>query len=212
MKIETKIFVYNYKLKKIEISIPNLEKLKLAYEISLKNDSPLAFPFWGQIWESAIALSDFIVDNNEQFQHKKVLEIAAGLGLPSLVAASYADAVICSDYAVDAFPFVEKTLQLNNIKNVHICPIDWNHIPQNIEYDMVLISDLNYEPQYFDSLYGALVQLLNKNCTIILATPQRLLAKPFIEKILPFVVYQEERDVQLWEKNKEYISLYQLKI
>lgn len=48
------------------------------------------FPYWSKCWPSAIALSNFIAKNQALIQDKQVLELATGLGLPSLVAARFA--------------------------------------------------------------------------------------------------------------------------
>jgi predicted nicotinamide N-methyase len=48
---------------------------------------------------------------------------------------------------------------------------------------VLLLSDINYDPIVFDALYLMLDKLIQNNTTIILATPQRLIAKSFIEKI-----------------------------
>ena len=40
--------------------------------------------------------------NKDRVKGKTLLELGAGMGLPSLVAASYTSAVVCSDYLTDA--------------------------------------------------------------------------------------------------------------
>ncbi|QES90256.1 class I SAM-dependent methyltransferase [Rhizosphaericola mali] len=212
MEKSTNIFEYNYKLVHINVCIPNLATLKLKYENSLQDNPNINFPYWGQIWESAVALSDFIVDHPALFYDKKILELAAGLGLPSFVVSNFAQKVICSDYAKASLNYSEQTKLLNGLENVDIMQIDWNNIPSHLQPDIVLISDLNYEPQYFEELYFVLIALLNRGIKIFLATPQRLLAKPFIEKILEFAKHQEERQVRILDKKIEWITIFQLEI
>ena len=65
-------------------------------------------PYWTEIWPSALALSVFILNNKDRVKGKTVLELGAGMGLPSLVAASYTSAVVCSDYLTDALIFAKR--------------------------------------------------------------------------------------------------------
>ena len=79
--------------------------------------------------------------------------------------------------------FVNKSIELNALKNSSTTIIDWNHLPDDFNADVLLLSDINYDPIVFDALYLMLDKLIQNNTTIILATPQRLIAKSFIEKI-----------------------------
>ena len=73
--------------------------------------------------------------------------------------------------------------------------INWNHLPGTLNPDLVLLSDVNYQPADFDNLYGVVNTLLAKSASILLCTPHRLSAIPFVDKILPFVTFREERNI-----------------
>jgi predicted nicotinamide N-methyase len=60
---------------------------------------------------------------------------------------------------------------------------------------VLLVSDVNYNPEAFDALYKVLVRFLAAGTTIVLATPQRLMAKPFINRLLHFCVSQQAEPV-----------------
>ena len=150
------------------------------------------FPYWGKCWPAAIALSNFIEKNTTLVQNKNVLELAAGLGLPSLVAARYAKQVICSDYLPEPLSFVQMSATENGIRNIETRIINWHHIPADLLTDVVLLSDVNYDPASFDALDQLLSFFLEQNTLIILSTPQRIMAKPFIEKWMPFITIKEE--------------------
>ncbi len=152
-------------------------------------------PYWAKIWHSAIALSKFLVKNNHLLTNKKVLELAAGLGLPSMIAAKYAKEVICSDAAIESLVYTKETAKYNKIENIIIKQLNWNYLHDDLNVDILLLSDVNYEPTEFDSLYNVFREFCKKGTTIILATPQRLMAKPFIEKILPLCELNEEMEV-----------------
>lgn len=121
-----------------------------------------------------------------------MLELAAGLGLPSLVAARFAKQVICSDYLPEPLSFVKMSATENGISNIETKIINWHHIPHDLLADVVLLSDVNYDPASFEALDRLLSFFLEQGTFIILSTPQRIMAKPFIEKWMPFQIMQEE--------------------
>lgn len=49
-----------------------------------------------QVWRGALLLADFIIHNRKYFSKKKVLEVGAGVGLTSIVAAKYCKEVLCT--------------------------------------------------------------------------------------------------------------------
>jgi len=150
------------------------------------------FPYWSKCWPSAIALSDFIAKNQALIQDKHVLELAAGLGLPSLVAARFAKNVITSDYLSEPLSFVKISAAENNITNIETRIINWHNQPSDLLVDIVLLSDVNYNPDDFETLDRLFSFFLQQHTLIILSTPQRIMARSFVEKWLPFKTMQEE--------------------
>ena len=149
-------------------------------------DENRSFPYWARLWPAAVALADFIVEQPGLVQDKKLLELAAGLGLPSLQASWFASQVICSDKEIDAVNVIQQSVAANGFKNIKVQQIDWNHIPDDMQPDLVLLSDINYEASMFTDLYSMLMKFRQRQVAILLSTPHRLMAKPFIEKLLPY--------------------------
>jgi predicted nicotinamide N-methyase len=201
--IKTEIQNYAFGEIEIQLCVPNNHDLFFNYkqehphELFPDKNIKSQFPYWAKVWHSAIAISTFIAENQQFVNHKKVLEIAAGLGLPSIVASNYAAKVICTDYVKDALYYINESIQLTNIHNCTSQLMNWNTIPENIEVDVLLMSDVNYEPSQFDILEKVFHYFLQKNTTIILATPQRLMAKEFIEKLLPFCNLNKEFEIEI---------------
>ena len=54
---------------------------------------------------------------------------------------------------------------------------------------------MNYEPHEFEVLYQIINRFLEKGTTIILSTPQRLMAKAFIQQLLPWCAIHQQMDV-----------------
>ena len=149
-------------------------------------------PYWGKVWPAAWGLCQFLQNNLQYIHQKKVLEIAAGLGLPSIFAAPYATEVYCSDIEPAAVELVKKSVMQNELTNVHCFVAGWNDFDTAIIPGTLLLSDVNYEPEQFAALQKVIEYYLQQHCTVILSTPQRLMAKPFIEALLKYNCRQEE--------------------
>src|SRR5690606_33837147 len=149
-------------------------------------------------WPAAIALAEFIETHPGLFTGKSIIELGAGLGIPSIVAAKYARSIICSDKEPEAV----ELMKINFEEHSSIIPlqVNWNHLPENITADIWMMSDINYEPSEFDSLNTLFESILHKRSTIILSTPHRLVGKPFINQILHLCSLKE--DFEIMENDK----------
>lgn len=171
----------------VQLFVPNPHAVEEAYR-----RGEISFPYWSKIWPAAIAMSEYLMLHPELLTNKTVLELGAGLGLPSLVASRYASSVICTDHAPEAIDFARLSAEKNGLTNFHAAVLDWNDLPEEIQPDVVLLSDINYEPEAFAALKKLVQRFLAKGSTILLTTPQRLMAKPIIEQLLPFSIHQQE--------------------
>lgn len=180
----------------IDVFVPELEVVKAVYE-----EGTIHFPYWSQVWPSAKALAQFLLFHPSYTSKKSVLELGAGLGLPSLVAARYADRVICADYVPEAVAAVRQSATHLQLQNFSAQVLNWQQLPAGVDADVLLLSDINYEPVAFDTLQKVIGAFLQTGTTILLSTPQRLVAKAFIEPLLANCILQEEVIVRQREAN-----------
>ena len=150
-----------------------------------------SFPYWSKLWPAAVAISTYLEQHSHLIKSKKVLELAAGLGLPSLVSARYAAEVICTDLDEDAVKIAHLSALHCGIKNMRCEVLNWNNIPNDFEADTVLLSDVNYDANDFPDLLRVIQNFRENGTQIMLATPQRMVAKSFAESLLPFCKEQE---------------------
>lgn len=183
--------------------VPDERSVKDQYATSLENGLAPLFPYWAKLWPSSIALCEYIQLHPELVKDKVVIELAAGLGLPSLLAARYAKKVICSDYAQQALPFISNAAVLNDLGNIECRLIDWQNYPADLQADIVLLSDINYDPGQFEILYALTKSLLIQGTIVLLSTPQRIMAKPFIEKLLPYCKEKRTGHVETGRESTE---------
>jgi predicted nicotinamide N-methyase len=182
---------YPYKLtdtaEGVKLYVPDPEHTKPVYEERLANGASTKFPFWAKIWPSAIAMVAFLKSNPNWILNKQVLELGAGIGLPSFFAAPFASGVLISDYDPEAIELAKKNIEYLALKHVGAMQIDWNHFPMDIRADTILLSDINYAPDQFESLLSLIRKWLEQGTTILLSTPQRITASPFITALEPFI-------------------------
>ncbi|HMO33938.1 MAG TPA: 50S ribosomal protein L11 methyltransferase [Lacibacter sp.] len=172
------------------------------------HESP-ANPYWAQVWPAARALARYIDEHSTLVRDKIVLELGAGLGLPSLAAAAYAKAVCCSDADPRAVAFIRANADLNKCRTLEACVLDWNQLHQLPAADVLLLSDVNYDPTDFPRLLELIHHYHKQGSCILLATPQRLLAKSFAAELL--LLCQEAEELMVEHAGKGvWINIYHL--
>ena len=163
-----------------------------------------------KVWPAAVGLCIFLQNNLHYIKNKKVLELAAGPGLPGIFCAAYACQVCISDIKPQAVALARLSATQHQLENISCRVIDWNDLQDVPLPEVLLLSDINYEPSQFEQLLSVIHYFLDNQCTIILSTPQRLMAKDFINQLLLFCEEQTETEVEL-EGQKTNISVFVLK-
>jgi predicted nicotinamide N-methyase len=179
-------------------------------QLQAENDME-PFPYWARLWPSAIALSAFLQKHPQWVSGKQVAELAAGVGLPSLIAVTYAKQVWCSDISKQAMEVAAKSAGMHQLENIQFEACSWSNLPDDFNAEVVLLSDINYEPSVFNELENVLKGLLQRGCTLLLATPQRLMAKPFLEKLSGFIASSHEERVEA-DGQITFVSIFELRL
>lgn len=171
----------------LSLYVPDPALIQSTYQKLVAANPNTIFPYWAKIWASADALAQFLREEPAWIQNKIVLEIGAGIGIPSLSIAAQTDKIVISDYAPDAVALLQKNIEHSKLKNASATCIDWNHISEDVIADTILLSDTNYEPAVHENLTSLVEKFINKGSTILLATPNRLASTPFIERISKYI-------------------------
>lgn len=126
------------------------------------------FPLWAKIWPASWVLSTYLadmpVDANRQF-----LEIGAGVGLVSIVAATFGHRITLSEYNPDALNFARANAHCNNCLDLPIIPLDWQRPRLKARYDFIVGSEIAYKKAYLDPLLQLFKSHLKPDGEIILA-------------------------------------------
>ena len=108
----------------------------------------------------------------------RVLELGAGLGLPSLAAALRGADVLATDWADDAVALLQANADRNHV-SLRTAVARWDE-PERFGsgWDIVLAADVLYEQRNAEQLLALLPQLEARE--ILLAEPGRPFAKDFL--------------------------------
>jgi predicted nicotinamide N-methyase len=131
------------------------------------------FPYGMVLWPSAVALSEWLLDNRGLVRGLKLLELGVGAGLPGIVAA-YAGAVVCqTDYTPDSLALAARNAVLNGIHGIERRLLDWRSPGRLEAFDCVIGSDILYERELHASLFSLLRLAVSRNGFAVLADPLR---------------------------------------
>jgi predicted nicotinamide N-methyase len=128
-------------------------------------------PYWAELWPSGLALARALPP---RLDGMAVLELGAGLGVPSLVAAARGAEVTAIDWAADSVELLARNASRNGLalRSLHA---DWRRFAGSFE--LVLGADLLYEERNVEPLLGLLPSLA---AHVLLADPGR----PYVDDFL----------------------------
>jgi predicted nicotinamide N-methyase len=136
-------------------------------------------PYWAELWPSGVALAEAVAARN--VRGLRVLELGAGLGLPSLAAALGGADVLATDWAEDAVALLPENAARNgaSLRTVRVRWDEPDEIVAEAPWDLVLGADLLYERRNADILLDLLPRL---GTTVLLADPGRPFERVFLER------------------------------
>ncbi len=136
-------------------------------------------PYWAELWPSGIALAEAVAALD--VRGLRVLELGAGLGLPSLAAALGGADVLATDWSEDAVALLEDNAARNGAA-LRVAPVRWDEPDELVAaapWDLVLGADLLYEQRNADVLLELLPRL---GASVLLADPGRPFERGFLER------------------------------
>ena len=135
-------------------------------------------PYWAELWPSGLALAQVVAAR--ELDGLRVLELGAGLGLPSLAAALRGAHALATDWAGDAVALLRQNAARNGIRLRAEC-VRWDApgpLLREAPWQLVLGADLLYERRNTEQLLELLPRLGGE---ILLADPGRPFAPAFLE-------------------------------
>jgi len=167
-------------------------------------------PFWAELWPSALALARWLA-GGEVLEGLRVLELGAGLGLAGLAAALCGARVVQTDYVARALALAKENAEINGATDIEQVTADWRDFRITRQFDLILGSDIIYEPNLHPHLTGIFGRNLRPGGQVILADPGRQYGRQFIGDLSRqgWLIETAEQVVAYDEKNYA-IDIYRL--
>jgi predicted nicotinamide N-methyase len=128
-------------------------------------------PYWADLWPAARMLAKAIL-REDWPAGMEALELGCGLGLPGVVALSKGMRVTFSDYDATALHFAARNARLNKFENFRLLRLDWRQPPE-VQYPLILASDLLYEERNVAPVVGLLQKMLTPDGVCLLTDQDR---------------------------------------
>lgn len=184
------------KTRKIEIRLLNIVLPFLVADDleSLVDDpaDPDQTPCWAEVWPAAHGLAQYLWQGGS-LNGKTVLELGAGAGLPGLVAALKGACVTFSDFQPPALELCARNARLHRLKNCKFELQDWRCFNLAGQFDLVLGSDIAYEPRLLPALRRVLLKVVKPAGKLILSHALRPVTEQFIKELVFAGPYHERQ-------------------
>lgn len=155
----------------------------LAKEKSNEEVLDERLPYWAEVWDSALALGEFIDSQNKITSQTIVHEIGCGIGLSGMVAKQKGATVILSDYLQNALKLAELNWLHNDLVPDQIELMDWREPKKELAADIIIASDVLYEKRFFQPIIDCFKCLLKPDGIIYLGEPNRKIATDFFKML-----------------------------
>ncbi|XP_059204742.1 methyltransferase-like protein 23 [Centropristis striata] len=123
------------------------------------------------VWPCAVVLAHYLWTHRAQLRGQTLLELGAGVSLPGVVAAKCGAKVILSDSAEtpQCLQNCRRSCAANSLPGVEVLGITWGEVSPALvllpPLDIIVGSDVFYEPQDFEDVLLTVAFLLRKNPT-----------------------------------------------
>lgn len=164
--------------------VKNLDDLVDKISDELFNEDE-RLPYWAELWPSAQALTEYILELPEKFQKKEILELGCGMGLTTMaLALANPKELLATDYESEAIQSTKKNFVLNKItKHPKLKLLDWRAPQLDKKYELIVASDVAYEERFFQPLIDLFLNYLADGGKIVLAEPNRKIAAAFFGRL-----------------------------
>lgn len=170
-------------------------------------------PYGFLLWESAIGLAHWLVEQVAAVPGKRILELGAGVGLPGLVASTLGAQVWQTDHDTHALALAAHNADQNGVAGITSVLADWCAWDHGAQYDLLIGADILYERAMHPYLEAIFQRNLAPGGQLLLTDPCRPQAFEFATHLenrgWRFAV--ASRPVQLLPASKPVdVMLYQL--
>ncbi|GAC1691268.1 MAG: methyltransferase domain-containing protein [Gemmatimonadaceae bacterium] len=143
-------------------------------------DADERLPYWADIWPASVVRARHL---HRQRGGTRLLELGCGAGVVATAATLAGFAVTATDYYADALEFTRVNVWRNTGRSVAARVADWRTFPSDLMgFDVVVASDVLYEPRYADLVAAAFRHSLGRFAVGYLADPGRIAIDDFVQR------------------------------
>lgn len=146
-------------------------------------------PYWADLWPAARMLAKAILRETWP-PGLRALEVGCGLGLPGIAALAMGLHVTFSDYDATALRFAADNARANGLHSFDTLQMDWRYPPRDVQFPVILASDLIYEMRNVAPLVALIKKLLEPGGVCLLTdqdrVPSHVLRDTLTAEGLPF--------------------------
>ncbi|RMH62641.1 MAG: methyltransferase domain-containing protein [Calditrichaeota bacterium] len=177
-------------------------------------DKDERLPYWAELWPSAQALAAFLLEHAAYLAGRSVLELGCGLGLTTMAAALCAPGrFVATDYEPDALAHCRRNFECNGLTPPEWHELDWRAPQLDETFDVLLASDVVYEQRFFEPLIRVFTRFLKPDGRILLAEPNRGVARGFFGKLAMAGFTFERRDFPVMQDGRTItVSIYDIQL
>jgi len=139
------------------------------------------FPLWAKIWPASWVLAGYLAEIPVA-SSKKFLEIGAGTGLVSIVAASCGHDITLTESNPDALQFARANALVNGCPQLPILDLDWNRPQLKDTVDYIVASEVTYKKEDLQPLLGLFKRCLSSDGEVLIAGEMRRVSKDFYQQ------------------------------
>ncbi|MBW3622649.1 MAG: methyltransferase domain-containing protein, partial [Armatimonadetes bacterium] len=142
-------------------------------------------PFWAYLWPASIGIARCLCSEDEpslpiaRCLPPTVLELGCGVGLAGIVAATLGMNVIQTDLVPNALRFARVNARRNGVEIPGFVG-DWRAMGLNGRFDVILGSDVLYEPKLHPALMRIMHNHLAPEGRVLISDPCRVYALQFM--------------------------------
>lgn len=112
-------------------------------------------------WEASLGAADYFLNNGLDYlaTRRSVVELGSGTGLVGLILAKLGFDITLTDGDPSIIGRLEKTVESNQITNARCQLLDFYCAPEDLKPDLVVASDVLYDPSLFSGVLGCMKAL-----------------------------------------------------
>ena len=157
-------------------------------------DADERLPYWADLWPSARGLTRHLLDRPPA--EARIVELGAGVALPSLALRHLGADPLATDYYADALRFAGANAARNGLGSLRTALLDWRDPPAGDRWGLVVAADVVYEQRNAEALAALLPRILADGGRMLLADPGRVYFGEFRDRMEEKDWAVEEIDVR----------------